>query len=107
MARIRPAYAPKGLFDGKTLRGSFDNFADTTAAHLVSGFAAVTALVLGHLEIPAVQRLLGELGLPRAWSPSMRCIVKKPSNGPLKGTATSSPGEGQPTDPSRRRAMAM
>ncbi len=53
-------------FDGKTLRGSFDNFADTRATHLVSAFAADTALVLGHLEIddtsndiPAVLRLLG------------------------------------------------
>ena len=57
-------------FDGKTLRGSFDKFTDTRPAHLVSAFAADSALVLGHLEIddksneiPAVQRLLGELGL--------------------------------------------
>ena len=56
-------------FDGKTLRGSFDKFI-TRPAHLVSAFAADSALVLGHLEIddksneiPAVQRLLGELGL--------------------------------------------
>ena len=54
----------------KTLRGSFDKFTDTRPAHLVSAFAADSALVLGHLEIddksneiPAVQRLLGELGL--------------------------------------------
>ena len=54
-------------FDGKTLRGSFDKFTDTRPAHLVSAFAADSALVLGHLEIddksneiPAVQRLLGE-----------------------------------------------
>ena len=57
-------------FDGKTLRGSFDKFTDTRPAHLVSAFAADSALVLDHLEIddksneiPAVQRLLGELGL--------------------------------------------
>jgi hypothetical protein len=57
-------------FDGKTLRGSYDHFADQKACHLVSAFEADGALVLGHIEIddksneiPAVQRLIGELGL--------------------------------------------
>jgi len=80
-------------FDGKTLRGSFDNFADTRAAHLVSAFAADSALVLGHLEIddksneiPAVQRLLGELGLAASvvTVDALHC-QKKPSNAPLRG----------------------
>jgi hypothetical protein len=79
-------------FDGKTLRGSFDNFADTRAAHLVSAFAADSALVLGHLEIddksneiPAVQRLLGELGLAASviTVDALHC-QKKPSNAPLR-----------------------
>ena len=80
-------------FDGKTLRGSFDKFTDTRPAHLVSAFAADSALVLGHLEIddksneiPAVQRLLGELGLAASvvTVDALHC-QKKPSNAPLKG----------------------
>lgn len=57
-------------FDGKTLRGSYDHFTDRKATHLVSAFDVETALVLGHIEIddksneiPAVERLIGELGL--------------------------------------------
>jgi hypothetical protein len=57
-------------FDGKTLRGSYDHFADKKASHLVSAFDIESALVLGHIEvddksneIPAVKRLIGELGL--------------------------------------------
>jgi DDE_Tnp_1-associated len=57
--------------DGKTLRGSFDNFHDRVAAQLLSAFATDTALVLAHIEIaeksneiPAAQTLLAELGVP-------------------------------------------
>lgn len=57
--------------DGKTLRGSFDNFHDQTAAQILSAFATDTALVLAHIEvddksneIPAAQALLAELGGP-------------------------------------------
>jgi hypothetical protein len=57
--------------DGKTLRGSFDNFHDQTAAQILSAFATDTALVLAHVEvddksneIPAAQALLAELGVP-------------------------------------------
>jgi hypothetical protein len=57
-------------FDGKTLKGSFDNFNDTKARQLLSAFAVDTALVLAHIEIdeksneiPAVQKLLEELDL--------------------------------------------
>ena len=66
--------APKGAeacviaFDGKTLRGSFDNFNDAKAKQVLSAFAVDTALALAHIEIdeksneiPAVQRLLAEL----------------------------------------------
>ena len=94
-------------FDGKTLRGSFDKFTDTRPAHLVRrrtvpphhAFAADTALVLGHLEIddksneiPAVQRLLGELGLAASvvTVDALHC-QKKPSNAPLKEAFASSP----------------
>jgi hypothetical protein len=71
---LRESAGLKGLrvvaFDGKTLRGSYDHFTDKTAAHLVSAFDIEGALVLGHIEvddksneIPAVERLIGELGL--------------------------------------------
>ncbi len=56
--------------DGKTLRGSFDHLNDGTAAHLLSAFAGDAALILAHAEltwapaeIPAVPRLITELGL--------------------------------------------
>ena len=59
--------------DGKALRHSFDNFHDRRAAHMLRAFASDTALVLAHLdcddksnEIPAVQALLGALGLTGA-----------------------------------------
>jgi hypothetical protein len=55
-------------FDGKVLKGSFDNFNDVKAKQILSAFAVDTALVLAHIEIdeksneiPAVQRLLEEL----------------------------------------------
>jgi len=55
-------------FDGKTLKGSFDNFNDAKAKQVLSAFAVETALVLAHIEIeeksneiPAVQKLLAEL----------------------------------------------
>ena len=55
-------------FDGKTLKGSFDNFNDAKAKQVLSAFAVDTALVLAHIEIdeksneiPAVQKLLEEL----------------------------------------------
>jgi len=57
-------------FDGKTLRGSFDNFTDTKAKQVLTAFTVETGLVLGHIEIdeksneiPAMQQLLKELGL--------------------------------------------
>jgi len=56
--------------DGKTLRGSFDNFNDRAAAQVLSAFATDTSLVLAHVdiaeksnEIPAAQVLLAELGV--------------------------------------------
>ena len=55
-------------FDGKALKGSFDNFNDAKAKQVLSAFAVDTALVLAHIdidektnEIPAVQKLLEEL----------------------------------------------
>jgi hypothetical protein len=74
--------------DGKTLRHSFDNFVDRRAAHILTAFVVDTYLVLAHLEcddksneIPAVQTLLGALGLSDAvvTVDAMHC-QKKPSS---------------------------
>ena len=82
--------------DGKALRHSFDNFHDRRAAHMLSAFASDTALVLAHLdcddksnEIPAVQVLLGTLGLTAAvvTVDAMHC-QKKPSTRPLQAAHT-------------------
>ena len=73
-AQLQAARATQGqgtiALDGKTLRGSFDNFRDRAAAQVLSAFATDTALLLAHVdidvksnEIPAAQALLAELGL--------------------------------------------
>jgi len=70
-ARATPGQGSIAL-DGKTLRGSFDNFRDRAAAQVLSALATDTALVLAHVdiaeksnEIPAAQALLAELGIAR------------------------------------------
>jgi predicted transposase YbfD/YdcC len=73
-ALLQAALAKAGqvgiAIDGKTLRGSFDNFRNRAAAQILTAFATETALVLAHLdideksnEIPAAQALLVELAL--------------------------------------------
>jgi len=56
--------------DGKTLRGSFDNFNDKKALHVLSAFLSHEKLILAHQEvesksneIPAAQELIKELGV--------------------------------------------
>ena len=56
--------------DGKTLRGSFDAFADKKAAHMLSALRQADRIVLGHMmveeksnEIPAAPELIEALGL--------------------------------------------
>jgi len=68
-ACARPGAAGLAI-EGKTLRGSFDQFRDRTAAKLLGVFVTGTALVLAHRdineksnEIPEAQTLLAELGL--------------------------------------------
>ena len=68
-ARATPGTGTIAL-DGKTLRGSFDNFNDRATAQVLSAFATDTSLVLAHVdideksnEIPAAQALLAELGV--------------------------------------------
>src|SRR3954467_4773438 len=69
-ARATPEAMRTIALDGKTLRGSFDHLNDSTAAHVLSAFASDAALILAHREltgapdeIPAVPRLIAELGL--------------------------------------------
>jgi hypothetical protein len=72
-------------FDGKTLKRSFDNFNDAKAKQVLSAFAVDTGLVLAHIEIdeksneiPAMQKLLLELGLADhiATADAMHCQKK-------------------------------
>ncbi len=56
--------------DGKTLRGSFDNFNDKKAIQLLSAFLPESGIILAHCEveektneIPVAQKLIKELGL--------------------------------------------
>ena len=91
-ALLQAARATSGqgciALDGKTLRGSFDNFRDRAAAQVLSAFATDTALVLAHIdiaeksnEIPAAQKLLAELGLADGAIVTMDALhcQKKPS----------------------------
>jgi len=75
-------------FDGKALKGSFDNFNDARARQVLSAFAADTALVLAHIEIdeksneiPAVQKLMEELNLADriVTCDAMHCQKNRPS----------------------------
>ena len=75
-------------FDGKTLKGSFDNFNDVKAKQVLSAFALDTALVLAHIEIdeksneiPAVQKLLAELDVAGCivTCDAMHCQKNRPS----------------------------
>jgi hypothetical protein len=57
-------------YDGKVLRGSFDNFNDQKAIQVLSAFAVDEQIILGHEEIdvktneiPVAQQLMEELGL--------------------------------------------
>ncbi len=70
---LAPAEAgdrPVVALDGKTLRGSFDHLNDRKAVQTLTAFACESALLLAHSaiddpsnEIPAAQRMIGELGL--------------------------------------------
>ena len=82
--------------DGKTLKQSFDNFRDRKAAQLLHAFNLEAGLVLAHSdieeksnEIPAAQRLLGELRLANCTVTldAMHC-QKKPSRPPQQRRRT-------------------
>src|SRR3984885_14851370 len=100
-ARLQAARATSGqgsiALDGKTLRGSFDNFNDRAAAQVLSAFATDTSLVLAHVdiaeksnEIPAAQTLLAELGLQDGAFVTLDAIhcQKKPLTSPSKPAST-------------------
>ena len=78
--------------DGKALRRSFDNFNDRKAAQVFHAFDTEDGLVLAHIdieeksdEIPAAQRLLGELHVEHCivTLDAMHC-QKKLSRPPLR-----------------------
>jgi hypothetical protein len=99
-ARLQSICATPGLgsiaLDGKTLRGSFDNFVDRAAAQVLSAFATDTCLVLAHIdideksnEIPAAQALLAELGVPAGTLVTLDALhcQKNTSRSPMKSAS--------------------
>ena len=105
-ARSQPGRGSIAI-DGKTLRGSFDNFQGHAAAQVLSAFATDTALVLAHRdiddksnEIPAAQALLGELGLAGALVTLDALHCQKNIRGRRHGEGrTDRPGQRQPANP--------
>src|SRR5215204_2275038 len=102
--------------DGKTLRGSFDQFRDRAAAQVLGVFATDTALVLAHSniddksnEIPAAQALLAQLGLAGhlVTLDALHCQRRhsKPAQMPRSTRSYSSRTTSQPCT-SRRRISA-
>jgi hypothetical protein len=78
--------------DGKTLRQSFDAFADRKAAHVLSAFAVDHQIILAHEivdeksnEIPAVQTMIAALGLSgRVFTLDAMHCQKKLSRSPAR-----------------------
>lgn len=76
--------------DGKTLRQSFDAFADRKAAHVLSAFAIDHKIILAHEvvvdksnEIPAAQVMIKAMGLTgRVFTLDAMHCQKNPSNRP-------------------------
>ena len=94
--------------DGKTLRGSFNNFNDRAAAQVLSAFAVDTSLVLAHVdiaeksnEIPAAQALLAELGVPVSAIVTLDAIhcQKNLRRRPADRHRPDHSGQEQPTNP--------
>ncbi len=111
-ARLQAACTQPGprsiALDGKTLRGSFDNFNDRLAAQVLSAFATDTSLVLATsalpenpMKSPQPRRCSPSSGsLPAPSSRSMRSTVKKTLRSRQTGRHRSDhTGQGQPADP--------
>ena len=106
-ARATPGQGSIAL-EGKTLRGSFDNFHDRAAAQVLGALAIDTALVLAHVEIadksneiPAAQARLAELGVPAGAIVTLDALhCQKNIRGCRTGQALPDrPGQGKPADP--------
>jgi DDE_Tnp_1-associated len=93
--------------DGKTLRRSFDHLNDAAAAHVLSAFAGETGLILAHQEVrdapdevPAVQALIGDLGVRGVLftADALHCQKNLRGRRPRRQRAPG-PAEGQPAPP--------
>jgi predicted transposase YbfD/YdcC len=71
--------------DGKSMKGSYDTAAGVKRSQLLRAFAVGTKIILGHIaimaksnEIPAMQELVRELGLPGVvcTADAMHCQIK-------------------------------
>jgi len=94
-------------FDGKTLKGSFDNFNDAKAKQVLSAFAVETGLVLAHIEIDEksneildLQKLLAELDVAGriVTCDALHCQKNVPSRR-RRQRPFDCPDQGQSTDP--------
>ena len=111
-AQLQAARATPGkgsiALDGKTLRGSFDNFHDRAASQILSAFTTDTALVLAHMTSPrnptrfrGRRRCWPNSALPTAPSShSTPCTVEKTFRGRRSSQRRPDrPRQGQPADP--------
>jgi FAD/FMN-containing dehydrogenase len=108
LGEARPDGPRAVALDGKTLRRSFDRLHDRAAAHVLGGaFAADTALILGHQEVPdvpaevqAVQAMIRDLGLRGVvlTVDALHC-QKNLRRRPSDRQRPARPGQGQPARP--------
>jgi hypothetical protein len=107
LGEARPDGPRAVALDGKTLRRSFDRLHDRAAAHVLGAFAADTALILGHQEVPdvpaevqAVQAMIRDLGLRGVvlTVDALHC-QKNLRRRPSDRQRPARPGQGQPAAP--------
>ena len=107
LGEARPDGPRAVALDGKTLRRSFDRLHDRAAAHVLGAFAADTALILGHQEVPdvpaevqAVQAMIRDLGLRGVvlTVEALHC-QKNRRRRPSDRQRPARPGQGQPARP--------
>jgi DDE_Tnp_1-associated len=105
LAEKAPGSGPPVIaLDGKTLRRSFDHLNDEAAAHVLGAFACEAALVLAHQEVrdapnevPAVQALVGDLGVRGVLltADALHCQKNLRGHRPRR-QCPAGPAEGQP-----------
>jgi DDE family transposase len=107
LGEARPDGPRAVALDGKTLRRSFDRLHDRAAAHVLGAFAADTALILAHQEVPdvpaevqAVQAMIRDLGLRGVvlTVDALHC-QKNLRRRPSDRQRPARPGQGQPVRP--------